>query len=64
MATLYTKDSERGKALAIVMSGTALGGMVGPTFGGVLYEYGGIITPFAIIFGMSILNGSELPVFV
>src|SRR6476646_6637603 len=45
IADLYGAD-ERGKVSGIVMMGTSLAVMVGPTLGGWLYELGGITMPF------------------
>src|SRR5439155_17950027 len=45
IADLYDAD-ERGKVSGIVMMGTSVAVMVGPTLGGWLYELGGISMPF------------------
>lgn len=41
--------SERGRVTGIVMMGTSVAVMIGPTFGGWLYELGGIRLPFIAV---------------
>jgi DHA1 family solute carrier family 18 vesicular amine transporter 1/2 len=48
MADRYGPD-ERGRVSGIVMSGTSLAFMVGPTIGGWMYEAGGIRAPFLLV---------------
>jgi len=48
IADLYP-SSERGRVTGIVMMGTSLAIMVGPTIGGWLYELGGMRTPFVAV---------------
>jgi DHA1 family solute carrier family 18 vesicular amine transporter 1/2 len=48
VADLYG-TSERGKVTGIVMMGTSFAVMIGPTFGGWLYEIGGIRVPFIFV---------------
>jgi DHA1 family solute carrier family 18 vesicular amine transporter 1/2 len=51
IADLY-EANERGRVTGIVMMGTSVAIMIGPTFGGWLYELGGIRMPF---FGVAAL---------
>jgi MFS transporter, DHA1 family, solute carrier family 18 (vesicular amine transporter), member 1/2 len=44
---------ERGRVSGIVMSGTSVAFMVGPTIGGWLYEAGGIRAPFLLVAGLA-----------
>jgi MFS transporter, DHA1 family, solute carrier family 18 (vesicular amine transporter), member 1/2 len=65
IADLYDAD-ERGRVTGIVMMGTSLAVMVGPTFGGWLYELGGIRMPFIGVAGLAALAtvlfaGLEVP---
>jgi multidrug resistance protein len=48
IADLYG-DEERGRVSGIVMSGTSVAFMVGPSLGGWLYELGGIRMPFLVV---------------
>jgi multidrug resistance protein len=41
--------AERGRVMGLVMAGTSFGLMIGPTFGGWLYESGGALLPFAAV---------------
>jgi DHA1 family solute carrier family 18 vesicular amine transporter 1/2 len=54
IADRYRPD-ERGRVSGIVMSGTSVAFMVGPSIGGWLYEAGGIRAPFLLVAGLAIL---------
>src|SRR5437867_564730 len=56
LADIY-EPSERGRATGIVMSGSSLAFMLGPSLGGWLYEIGGIRLPFVIVAIMSAIVG-------
>src|SRR5262245_39523187 len=43
------EPNERGRVTGFVMMGTSFSVMIGPTFGGWLYELGGIRTPFVFV---------------
>jgi multidrug resistance protein len=45
---------ERGRVSGIVMSGTSIAFMVGPSIGGWLYEIGGIRAPFLLVAGLAL----------
>jgi DHA1 family solute carrier family 18 vesicular amine transporter 1/2 len=45
---------ERGRVSGIVMSGTSIAFMVGPSIGGWLYEIGGIRAPFLLVSGLAL----------
>ncbi|MGE0448841.1 MAG: MFS transporter [Vicinamibacterales bacterium] len=49
---------ERGRAMGAVMSATTFGFMIGPTFGGWLYERGGAKVPYLLVAGLSIVVAS------
>uniref|UniRef100_A0A1B0GBE0 Major facilitator superfamily (MFS) profile domain-containing protein n=1 Tax=Glossina morsitans morsitans TaxID=37546 RepID=A0A1B0GBE0_GLOMM len=46
LAASYTDDRERGNAMAIALGGLALGVLIGPSFGGIMYEFCGKSSPF------------------
>ena len=54
IADRYGPD-ERGRVSGIVMSGTSIAFMVGPSIGGWLYEIGGIRAPFLLVAGLALL---------
>ena len=47
---------ERGRVSGIVMSGTSIAFMVGPSIGGWLYEIGGIRAPFLLVAGLALFG--------
>uniref|UniRef100_A0A1B0B811 Major facilitator superfamily (MFS) profile domain-containing protein n=1 Tax=Glossina palpalis gambiensis TaxID=67801 RepID=A0A1B0B811_9MUSC len=49
LAASYTDERERGNAMAIALGGLALGVLIGPSFGGVMYEFLGKSAPFLIL---------------
>jgi multidrug resistance protein len=53
IADRYGPD-ERGRVSGIVMSGTSVAFMVGPSIGGWLYEAGGIRAPFLLVAGLAL----------
>ena len=55
IADRYRPD-ERGRVSGIVMSGTSVAFMVGPSIGGWMYEAGGIRAPFLLVAGLAILG--------
>src|ERR1700704_6641189 len=55
IADRYGAD-ERGRVTGIVMSGTSVAFMVGPSIGGWMYEAGGIRAPFLLVAGLAILG--------
>ena len=52
LSDLYD-EHERGRVSGIVMMGTSSAVMIGPTFGGWLYELGGITMPFIAVAAMA-----------
>jgi multidrug resistance protein len=52
IADLYGVQ-ERGRVMGLVMSGSNLGFMIGPTMGGWLYETGGARLPFLVVAGLA-----------
>ena len=55
VADLYAPE-ERGKVTGIILGGTSLAYMVGPSIGGWLYEMGGIRMPFLFVTAMAALT--------
>src|SRR5882672_4409404 len=55
IADRYQPD-ERGRVSGIVMSGTSVAFMVGPSIGGWMYEMGGIRAPFLLVAGLVLLG--------
>lgn len=48
---------ERGKAMGLALSGQAAGMLLGPTIGGVLYQWGGYHLPFMIAASIALIDG-------
>lgn len=59
LADRYPDDRERGNAMAIALGGLALGVLIGPPFGGVLYEFVGKSAPFVILAFLALVDGCE-----
>ncbi len=55
VADLYTA-AERGRVMGLVMSGSNLGFMLGPSIGGWLYESGGPQVPFLLVTALAVLG--------
>lgn len=47
--------SERGRVMGVVMSSAGVGVMIGPPFGGWLYQLGGVALPFLVIAAASLV---------
>ncbi|KAF6097047.1 solute carrier family 18 member A1 [Phyllostomus discolor] len=58
LASVYTDDSERGRAMGIALGGLALGLLVGAPFGSVMYEFVGKSAPFLILAFLALLDGA------
>ena len=59
LAERYPDDRERGNAMAIALGGLALGVLIGPPFGGILYEFIGKSAPFVILAILALLDGRK-----
>ncbi|KAH8299994.1 hypothetical protein KR044_008451 [Drosophila immigrans] len=57
LADRFTDDKERGNAMGIALGGLALGVLIGPPFGGVMYEFVGKSAPFLILAGLALGDG-------
>ncbi|KAI2654321.1 Synaptic vesicular amine transporter [Labeo rohita] len=51
-------DEERGNAIGIALGGLAMGVLVGPPFGSVMYEFVGKTAPFLILAVLAVLDGA------
>ncbi|GMR60671.1 hypothetical protein PMAYCL1PPCAC_30866 [Pristionchus mayeri] len=58
LAQAYPDDMERGSAMGIALGGLALGVLVGPPYGGVLYEWSGKELPFILLALLALADGS------
>uniref|UniRef100_A0A665TB41 Solute carrier family 18 member 2 n=1 Tax=Echeneis naucrates TaxID=173247 RepID=A0A665TB41_ECHNA len=58
LASVYTNDEERGHAIGIALGGLALGVLVGPPFGSVMYEFVGKTAPFLILAFLAMFDGA------
>ncbi|MEE6486708.1 hypothetical protein FKM82_014682 [Ascaphus truei] len=58
LASVYTDDEERGNAMGVALGGLALGVLVGPPFGSILYEFVGKTAPFLVLAVLVLLDGA------
>ncbi|XP_060557668.1 synaptic vesicular amine transporter-like [Ruditapes philippinarum] len=58
LACRYTDDDERGRAMGIALGGLALGVLIGPPFGGVMYQFAGKEAPFLILAALALFDGA------
>lgn len=57
LAERYTDDKERGNAMGIALGGLALGVLIGPPFGGIMYEFVGKSAPFLVLSALALGDG-------
>ncbi|KAL9922365.1 synaptic vesicular amine transporter-like isoform 2-T7 [Glossina fuscipes fuscipes] len=57
LADRYTDDKERGNAMGIALGGLALGVLIGPPFGGIMYEFVGKSAPFLVLSILALGDG-------
>ena len=60
LAERYPEDKERGNAMGIALGGLALGVLIGPPFGGIMYEFVGKTAPFLILSALALGDGRKL----
>uniref|UniRef100_H2L8V6 Solute carrier family 18 member 2 n=1 Tax=Oryzias latipes TaxID=8090 RepID=H2L8V6_ORYLA len=60
LASVYTDDEERGHAIGIALGGLALGVLVGPPFGSVMYDFVGKTAPFLILAFLAVFDGGTV----
>jgi len=53
----YFPPATRGKMMGIALTGMAVGTLIGPSFGGLLFEWGGYRLPFLVAASLAILDG-------
>ncbi|XP_073747352.1 chromaffin granule amine transporter isoform X4 [Callorhinus ursinus] len=58
LASVYTDDYERGRAMGIALGGLALGVLVGAPFGSVMFVFVGRSSPFLILAFLALLDGA------
>ncbi len=58
LAKAYPDDEERSSAMGIAIGGMALGVILGPPYGGFLYEISGKELPFLILALLVLVDGS------
>jgi predicted MFS family arabinose efflux permease len=59
LAERYPDDKERGNAMGIALGGLALGVLIGPPFGGVMYEFVGKSAPFLVLSALALGDGCK-----
>merc|ERR1719336_1249080 len=57
LAERFPDDKERGNAMGIALGGLALGVLIGPPFGGFMYEFFGKTAPFLILACLALADG-------
>jgi len=57
LAERYPDNKERGNAMGIALGGLALGVLIGPPFGGFMYEFFGKTAPFLILACLALADG-------
>jgi len=57
LAERFPDDQERGNAMGIALGGLALGVLIGPPFGGFMYQFVGKSAPFIILAFLALLDG-------
>uniref|UniRef100_A0A8R1E0R6 MFS domain-containing protein n=2 Tax=Caenorhabditis japonica TaxID=281687 RepID=A0A8R1E0R6_CAEJA len=58
LAQAYPDDLERGSAMGIALGGLALGVLVGPPYGGLLYQWSGKELPFVLLALLALFDGT------
>lgn len=59
LAEHFPDDKERGNAMGIALGGLALGVLIGPPFGGVMYQFVGKTAPFLILACLALGDGCK-----
>ena len=57
LAQAFPDDAERGSAMGIALGGLALGVLVGPPYGGILYQWSGKELPFILLAMLALFDG-------
>jgi DHA1 family solute carrier family 18 vesicular amine transporter 1/2 len=64
LADRFPEDRERGNAMALALGGLALGVLIGPPFGGIMYQFIGKASPFIILAFLALFDGCEWLLFL
>ena len=59
LAERFPDDKERGNAMGIALGGLALGVLIGPPFGGFMYQFVGKSAPFIVLAMLALLDGCK-----
>ena len=59
LAERFPDDQERGNAMGIALGGLALGVLIGPPFGGFMYQFVGKSAPFIVLSFLALLDGCK-----
>jgi len=57
LADRYPDDKDRGNAMGLALGGLALGVVIGPPFGGFMYEFVGKTAPFLVLAFLALADG-------
>uniref|UniRef100_UPI00358E740F synaptic vesicular amine transporter n=1 Tax=Myxine glutinosa TaxID=7769 RepID=UPI00358E740F len=57
LASIYPNDEERGNAMGIALGGLAMGVLVGPPFGSIMYDFVGKTAPFLVLATLALFDG-------
>ena len=57
LAERYPDDRERGNAMGLALGGVALGVLIGPPFGGIMYQIAGKTAPFLMLAFLALGDG-------
>lgn len=57
LAERYPEDKERGNAMGLALGGLALGVVIGPPFGGFMYQFVGKTAPFLVLAFLALADG-------
>ncbi len=62
LAERFPDDKERGNAMGIALGGLALGVLIGPPFGGIMYQFVGKSAPFIVLAFLALLDGCKFQI--